>query len=208
MRPPVLIALILCPILAACFAVEKFGGAAVYDHQSGYRDGGSQAAPVIVPHNAPYISQQFARGKDIGEKTHNGIDIWAKRGWPVLAAAPGRVEASFYEPAYGHQVVIRHGLAPSGVPFRTVYMHLEDRMAQAGDTVARGQQIATLGDSGALSALVHLHFETQEKIPNQGWVPQDPQQYWTSGPGRVTCFERDMTYSETPTRLTYPVACK
>lgn len=60
-----------------------------------------QPFAVVVPKNAPSISQQFRRG--IGAD-HIGTDFIAAVGTPVVAAAAGRVTRSFFDPAYGHTI--------------------------------------------------------------------------------------------------------
>ncbi|MCU9837750.1 M23 family metallopeptidase [Ruegeria sp. WL0004] len=191
--------LLLLLTLTACIGIEKYGSADYYDHLV------PEEIEVIMPPNAPYISEQFRYD---GEKIHQGIDIWGKRGTPVLAAAPGKVSKSFYEPAYGHRIVIDHGLAPNGERLFTVYKHLDQRLAREGDTLARGQQIATMGDTGALGMLVHLHFETMRWSKTKGEIYYDPHLVWMDGVGRVTCFETGKRYADEPFRTTYPVRCK
>lgn len=197
----VLICLVVLGI-SACDGIESYGKADYYDQHA------PDAIPVVMPPGAPFISEQFFRGEDAGDKQHHGIDIWAKRGTPILAAAPGHVERSFYEPAYGNQVVIDHGTDGSGTRFRTHYKHLHERHAQPGQQVARGAQIGTMGATGALGMMIHLHFEVQEEAPREPNLAFDPQLYWVNGPGRVTCFEPGKRYPDRPFRITYPVPCR
>ncbi len=196
----ILLSLISLLILSAC-EIERYGDAAVYPRDA------RPDIHVIVPENAPYISQQFhiAAGEEAAR--HNGMDIWAKLGTPVLAAAGGRVVRSYFEPMYGNRVVIDHGEDEGGLPMATSYMHLDQRQVTDGQVVVRGQQIGTLGDTGVLSALVHLHFEVWRQ-GSQGSEPLDPQLLWMNGVGRVTCFEADTDYPIMPFRITYPVICK
>ncbi|MGR3760344.1 M23 family metallopeptidase [Roseobacteraceae bacterium NS-SX3] len=184
--------------LAGCGGIEKYGTADFYD----------QHAPeieMVMPPNAPYISEQF---RFDGEKKHPGIDIWGKTGTPVLAAAPGTVVQSFYEPVYGDRIVISHGRDREGREILTVYKHLHARVAEAGAAVARGQQIGTMGSTGALGVMVHLHFETLKRSAKRGEEYEDPHVHWAGGVGRVTCFDPRAHYPEAGFRTTYPVACK
>lgn len=191
--------LALVGMLIACTGVEKYGSAAYYDQH--VRD----KIDVIMPPNALYISQQFRFDDD---KKHQGIDIWGKKGTPVLAAAPGRVTRSFYEPAYGNRIVIEHGRNADGEQLFTVYKHLDTRGVEEGAQVARAQKIGTMGDTGALGLMVHLHFETMRKAQRKGEVYYDPHYVWADGVGRVTCFDSSRTYGSAPFVTTYPTPCR
>ena len=167
---------------------------------------------VTVPANAPSVIQQFRPlPPEHGRKTsgeHPGIDIYETRNTPILAAAPGTVIASYREPSYGNRVVIAHPAGPQGVPFQTVYKHLNSRTVQKGDAVKRGQQIGGMGNTGILAAgIVHLHFELHE-MHGPHAIPRDPHLFWANGPGRVTCFSPQQRFPHPNTTLTYPVRCK
>ncbi len=98
---------------------------------------------------------------------HDGIDISAPKGTPVVAAEKGRVVYSGDGiKGYGNMVLIRHegGLI-------TVYAHNDANDVKEGDAVARGQRIASVGQSGSATA-PHLHFEVRE-----GESPRDPLAY-------------------------------
>jgi len=196
-------------LLAACGLIAAgCDGVAIYGKADNYDFSSKEKIPVVMPPNAPYISQQFNMGGEYRDKKHPGIDVWGKLGTPVIAAAPGRVTQSFYEPAYGNRIVIDHGGDAQGARVSTVYKHLKTRLAEAGDTVARGQQIGTMGATGALGMMVHLHFEVRRDLPQTGDVPEDPHLTWVDGPGRVTCFDRNKSYPDRPFRTTYPVPCR
>ena len=85
---------------------------------------------------------------------HNGLDIIASQGDPVLAAAKGRVSSvvrSFK--GEGNVVEINHGDG-----YVTRYCHLGDIYVSQGQTVPVGKKIASVGFSGN-SLVPHLHFE-------------------------------------------------
>ncbi len=163
---------------------------------------------IEMPPNAPFISQQFFPNNERGNSGHNGVDFWGKLRTPILAAAPGRVVASFYEPMYGNRIVIDHGIDTNGDHVETVYKHLKERLADVGDVVSRGQQIATMGATGALGMMVHLHFEVERAGADGRFLAHDPQLYWINGPGKVTCFEAGTHYPDRPFRTTLPVVCR
>jgi murein DD-endopeptidase MepM/ murein hydrolase activator NlpD len=84
---------------------------------------------------------------------HSGIDLAAKTGTSVYAAAGGTVELASWYYGYGNCVVINHG---NGI--KTRYAHLSGYKVSVGDTVSRGQLIALSGNTGN-STGPHLHFE-------------------------------------------------
>ena len=86
---------------------------------------------------------------------HNGLDIAAPTGTPILAAGAGYVIHSGWWGGYGNCVIIDHG---GGVS--TVYGHCSSLVARAGQKVRRGQVIAAVGSTG-LSTGPHLHFEVR-----------------------------------------------
>jgi murein DD-endopeptidase MepM/ murein hydrolase activator NlpD len=94
---------------------------------------------------------------------HDGIDIGAPEGTPVLAAADADVIYVGYDKSFGNLVILRH--AGNIV---TVYAHNRDVVAKIGDKVRSGQTVAHVGQSGR-SEGPHLHFETRE-----GKTPVDP----------------------------------
>jgi len=191
----------ICLLVAGC-GIEIYGKADRYDQHN------NPDFVVVIPPNAPFISEQFVSGDDIGDKNHLGIDIWGKRGSEILAAAPGRVKRSFYDPAFGNQIVLDHGLDDKGTRILTHYKHLYERLAEAGDVIARGQQIGTMGATGALGMMVHLHFEVQFDEPHREIKALDPNLFWMDGAGKITCFDRTAQYRDRPFKTTYPVRCK
>jgi len=88
---------------------------------------------------------------------HEGLDIAAPRGTPVLAPADGTVELVIlkYRPnqSYGRQIVINHG---NGL--KTRYAHLKTINVRVGEKVTRFTPIGTVGDTGK-STGPHLHYE-------------------------------------------------
>lgn len=171
-----------------------------------YRPGALDPVVVVMPANAPPIAQQFYRTADPRGESHNGLDILGPRGMPVLAAAPGRVVASYYEPAYGNRIRIDHGTDAAGLRIFTKYYHLDRRLRAAGDLVARGEEIGRMGSTGILGTAVHLHFEVEILSPGGDSDQADPHLHWAEGTGRVSCFEPGRVYGPMA-GMTYPVPC-
>ncbi|MBI3115062.1 MAG: M23 family metallopeptidase [Candidatus Kerfeldbacteria bacterium] len=85
---------------------------------------------------------------------HRALDIDGKNGSPVYAADDGRVETVNYTRyGYGYHVIINHG---GGL--KTLYAHNGKMYVQPGQSVSKGQTIATIGMTGYTTG-AHLHFE-------------------------------------------------
>ena len=86
-------------------------------------------------------------------RMHSGVDVAARYGAPIVAAADGRVVSAGWSGGYGRQVAIEHS---GGV--RTSYSHMSSIAAAPGVPVRQGQVIGYVGSSG-LSTGPHLHYE-------------------------------------------------
>jgi murein DD-endopeptidase MepM/ murein hydrolase activator NlpD len=87
-------------------------------------------------------------------RPHEGIDLSARRGTPVVATADGRVTFANWRPGYGYTVEIDHG---NGI--KTRYAHNESNLKVAvDDEVRRGDVIAHVGSTG-LAKGPHVHYE-------------------------------------------------
>ncbi|NDK39210.1 M23 family peptidase [Pseudoxanthomonas gei] len=107
---------------------------------------GVRAARIADTFGAP-------RGKD---RTHAGVDIFARRGTPVLSATRGIVVSVREGGLGGRQVWV---LGPARE--RHYYAHLQDWQPglQAGDVVGPGMQLGTVGTTGnARGTPPHLHY--------------------------------------------------
>jgi murein DD-endopeptidase MepM/ murein hydrolase activator NlpD len=88
-------------------------------------------------------------------RMHEGIDLAASQGTPILAAAAGTVIYAGWLGGYGNLVVIDHG---GGVA--TAYGHQSQIAAGVGQSVNRGDVIGYVGSTGR-STGPHLHFEVR-----------------------------------------------
>lgn len=86
---------------------------------------------------------------------HDGVDIAAPAGTPVLAADNGVVVFSGQLHGYGNTVIIQHD-----DHYATVYGHDERNFVREGDHVSRGQMIGEIGTSGRTTG-ANLHFEVR-----------------------------------------------
>jgi len=89
------------------------------------------------------------------QQFHNGIDMAAPGGSPILAAYDGEVVAAAYSSTMGNYIMIDHG---DGLV--TIYMHASSLGVSKGQTVVRGEQIGCVGSTGR-STGNHLHFSVR-----------------------------------------------
>jgi len=107
---------------------------------------------------------------------HAGVDMGARTGTPILAAASGRVAEVAYLSGYGNTVIITHG---SGIS--TLYAHMSRFGVGKGDQVAKGDTIGFVGSTGR-STGPHLHFEVRVD-----GAPYDPLGWFGGSKQRVSC---------------------
>ncbi|NJL54689.1 M23 family metallopeptidase [bacterium] len=87
-------------------------------------------------------------------RMHQGIDIGAPVGNPIVAAASGTVErAEWNDGGYGNLLELRHSDGSL-----TRYAHASEILVSVGQTVAQGEAIALVGCTGRCTG-PHLHFE-------------------------------------------------
>ena len=103
-----------------------------------------------------YISSLYGPRKLSPRKKtrqHNGIDVSAQKGTPVIASGKGRVAFAGIKGTYGRLVeIVHHG------ELITRYAHLDTIVVKKGQTVAAGQKIGTVGTTGRTTG-PNLHFE-------------------------------------------------
>jgi murein DD-endopeptidase MepM/ murein hydrolase activator NlpD len=110
--------------------------------------GPAQMVSRIGMRNDPFTNQ-LAR--------HDGIDLAASPGTPILAAASGTVVRAQRHLQYGLMVDLDHGNG-----YLTRYAHASSLMVKPGEVVKRGAPIALVGSTGR-STGPHLHFEIHHK---------------------------------------------
>jgi murein DD-endopeptidase MepM/ murein hydrolase activator NlpD len=115
--------------------------------------GDDHVFPISGRHDFGGAGADFGSGR--AGHSHQGHDVFARCGTPLVAARGGLVQARKFHAAAGHYVVI--DADGSGTDY--VYMHLAERSPlRRGDRVATGQRIGAVGDSGNARGC-HLHFE-------------------------------------------------
>jgi murein DD-endopeptidase MepM/ murein hydrolase activator NlpD len=112
--------------------------------------------PSIMP-TSGWLSSQFTTSRFHPilheNRPHEGIDVTAPTGTPIVAPATGTVVRAGIDKGYGLTVEIQHG---NGI--RTRFAHCSRLAVRAGQRVTRGQLIAAVGSTG-LSTAPHLHYE-------------------------------------------------
>lgn len=115
-----------------------------------------QATPSIKPAQG-YLASVFSPNRYHPilhiRRPHEGIDISAPRGTPIMAAASGTVTYAAWRPGFGNTVEIDHGYG-----YKTRYAHSDKILVRQGQRVERGAQIALVGNTG-ISVSPHLHYE-------------------------------------------------
>jgi murein DD-endopeptidase MepM/ murein hydrolase activator NlpD len=105
--------------------------------------------------------------------THQGQDILASCGLPIVSAVAGKVTYNAYQSAAGNYVVI----SATGSNVDRAYMHLvRPGSVKVGQTVSAGQQIGNVGQTGDATGC-HLHFEYWIGVWWGGGKPVDPLPY-------------------------------
>lgn len=140
--------------------VTNTGPTAMACAKAGQISASGWTQPVKAPITSGFRTQ--------ARPTHNGVDLGAALGTPIVAASSGVVEfaacdpdtgncnvpGSAQTPGCGYNVLIRHA---DGNMTRYCHMHTMP-MVKVGQHVNVGQQIGIVGDSGNADG-AHLHFE-------------------------------------------------
>ena len=120
---------------------------------------------------------------------HGAIDIYVGHGSPIYAANNGTVYAvgtgcvrgdTKCNGGRGNYIIINHNAGN----YYTQYMHLNTVLVKAGQTVARGQKIATMGNTGSVVPTpaygsssrsgTHLDFGVWKGVPYAGGYHINP----------------------------------
>jgi len=140
--------------------------------------------PVRGRHDFGGEMARFGSGRP--GHAHQGHDVFAACGTPMVAARGGVVRWKSFQSRAGNYLVIDG----DGTDVDYAYMHLQQpAIVDRGERVVTGQRIGDVGDTGAASAC-HLHFELWT---GPGWYeggkPVDPLPFlrlWDTQSGAVT----------------------
>lgn len=115
---------------------------------------GPALAFPVAGSGKPNIGSFYGADRDAGIRKHEGIDIFAKKGTPALAAANGIAQPG--ENKLGGKVVFLH---PDDADYSLYYAHLDSQLVRAGQHVMIGDTVGLVGNTGnARTTPSHLHF--------------------------------------------------
>lgn len=109
---------------------------------------GGMACPVAGP-----VSFTDTWGAPRAGHTHQGVDMMAAYGTPVVAIVSGTITYAAYDGSGGNMIFLS---GDDGNQYW--YMHNQQNLVTGGH-VTVGQQIATVGDTGNAAGTPHVHFE-------------------------------------------------
>lgn len=110
--------------------------------------------PVVGKGNSA-VQSYWGAIRDGGRRNHEGIDIFAKRGTPVVATTKGRVTSTGDKGLGGKQVWLRDAKRGNSL----YYAHLDSIIATPGMSVNPGDTLGLVGNTGnARTTPPHLHF--------------------------------------------------
>ncbi|MES2268870.1 MAG: M23 family metallopeptidase [Bacteroidota bacterium] len=116
--------------------------------------GPSLSFPVSAS-GKPRIGSFWGDGRDEGGRKHEGIDIFAPKRTPAVAAANGTVTGVTVNNLGGNVVFMR----PADADYTLYYAHLDVQTVQQGQSVTIGDTIGLVGNTGnARTTPPHLHF--------------------------------------------------
>lgn len=128
-----------------------------------------ESFPSILPARG-YISSGFSASRmhPVHHRPlpHEGMDISAASGSPIVATAKGEVTFTGFRNGYGLTVLIEHGFG-----YETLYGHASQILVRRGQEVERGEVIALVGRTGITTA-PHVHYEVR-----QNGRPIDPHRF-------------------------------
>lgn len=101
------------------------------------------------------IQSFWGATRDGGKRSHEGVDIFAERGTPILAVTDGRISSTGNRGLGGKQVWLRDGIFGSSI----YYAHLDSIATSSGKRVKKGDTLGFVGNTGnARTTAPHLHF--------------------------------------------------
>ena len=116
--------------------------------------GPSLAYPIKAP-GTNHIKSFWGADRDGGARKHEGIDMFAARRTPVVAAAPGRITRVHETPIGGKVVWLR----VDDKNYTLYYAHLDSQLVADGQKVRTGDTLGLMGNTGnAQTTSPHLHF--------------------------------------------------
>lgn len=115
----------------------------------------AQLAFPVEGYGIRAVQSVFGVDREGGRRSHEGVDIFARRGTPVLAASDGQANRVALTRIGGKVVWVRDSVRNSNI----YYAHLDSQHVANGQPVKRGDTIGFVGNTGnARTTSPHLHF--------------------------------------------------
>jgi len=109
----------------------------------------------IASYGMQNLISYWGAQRDGGIRSHEGVDIKAPRGTPVVASDDGFITQTGTN-NLGGKIVF---LSASGNPYSIYYAHLDSQLVHVGQRVIRGDTLGLVGNTGnARTTTPHLHF--------------------------------------------------
>ncbi|WP_345765832.1 MULTISPECIES: M23 family metallopeptidase [Chryseobacterium] len=114
----------------------------------------SIAFPVAGKGNRD-VQSFWGASRDGGGRSHEGVDIFASRGTPVVAVTDGVITRTGNQGLGGKQVWLRDGILGNSY----YYAHLDSILTEGGRQIRTGDTLGRIGNTGnAAGGPTHLHF--------------------------------------------------
>lgn len=124
------------------------------------------AIPILFGVTLRMIYPSFGDDRDGGDRTHEGLDIMAPKGAPIVSPTEAVVIRTGEGDSSGLSVTTAN---PGSETF--IYMHLSEVLVDEGDELKEGDLIGYVGNTGnASGGAPHLHFEIRDEDRD----PTDP----------------------------------
>ena len=144
-----------------------------------------QLAFPVEGHGMRAIQSTFGVPREAGRRSHHGVDIFARRGTPVLATSDGIANRVDVTNLGGKVVWLRDPVRNANI----YYAHLDSQYVSDGDRVQRGDTVGFVGNSGnARTTPPHLHFG----IYRRGEGPVDPDPFLRPPAGTLAELTADL----------------
>ena len=129
----------------------------------------AQLAFPVEGYGVRSIQSVFGADRDAGRRSHDGVDIFARRGTPVIATSAGRVNRVQVTNLGGKVVWLRDPIRNANIYFA----HLDSQVVSRGQEVEIGDTLGFVGNTGnARTTPPHLHFGIYRR--GEGPVNPDP----------------------------------
>lgn len=131
------------------------------------------------------VQSLFGAARDAGRRSHHGVDIFARRGTPVLATSAGIANRVAVTNLGGKVVWVRDPVRMANI----YYAHLDSQHVSNGDRVEPGDTVGFVGNTGnARTTPPHLHLG----VYRSGEGPVDPAPFLRPPTGRLPDLTVDL----------------